>query len=651
MSGPDYSYQAGLEAQCVTHLESGPGVVLAAAPGAGKTDMAINVVGHWLSTRPDDKVLVLAEGQTLLRSQFADRLSAATRGFTHAQLGVDTVARVDDAIVHVAIPHYFQRRSSFGPYSLIVIDEAHHFFTAPMVERIIRSNPGAKLLLLTGSPSSFIAAKKYPIVAKTISELLDAGVLTDPYIELVQTGLQVGLSDYNEDENLRSDFQISETATGEALEKLMAALATRLASTDRHPRKYYEGLLKPVRRAYDKFFGHLGKTMVICHDQQQARHVATFFAARGQPARLCISDDGDGQEAITAFRTDVETRLLVVVRRGILGFDMPTLANVVDMSMSHNPDVLFQAMCRVVRAWLANVQNRQEKIYIKVTTAEMAPLTHHVMSFTVALSQPDYYLTYDGNWKNVKTPTRTAVICNPQKKRKVSQRSEKYTDRLNRWVMPKLLTFTDLRHIDQGVADGYCYTTFREVRSSLFGTAIFDPDRKKAALLEMARTGCPRPDRLNTLGQAYSNYTNIASLAFDGDFLKEIEQLAPDWLETRASIKKKALLKVAGSGESKAALSAGLKIALKNYTQRGAISFDEDFRKQISTMRPDWFDGTWRTRDAKKSLLDMANRDAPRPSIKTLEGAKLHSYIRIKSGAYDPEFTAQLRARRPDWFK
>lgn len=647
--GPDYSYQPVLEGEAYQHLLSGPGVVLAAAPGAGKTDMAINIIGRWLREHPDDKVLVLAEGQTLLRSQFADRLAAVPRNFTHAQLGVDNDIRVDDAVVHVAIPHYFIRRSSFGPYSLIVVDEAHHFFTAPMVERIIRSNPGAKLLLLTGTPSSFIATQKYPIVSKTISELLIDGVLVDPYIELVQTGLRVELSDYNEDENLRSDFQIPEAATEAAIEKLMAALAIRLASTDRHPHKYYEGLLKPVRKAYDKFFGHLGKTMVICHDQRQARQVASFFGARGQPARLCISDDGDGQEAIQAFRTDIETRLLVVVRRGILGFDMPTLANVIDMSMSHNPDLIFQAMCRLVRRWPAETLSQQEKIYLKVTTAEMAPLTHHVMSFTVALSQPGYYLSYDGNWKNVKTPICPTSVRESNSSER-SRRTTKNSNEINRWAMPKLLTFTDLRHIDGGIADGYCYTTFREVRSKLFGTANFDPDRKKKTLLEMARTGCPRPNRLNVLGQAFGNYTNRVSLAFDGDFLKEIERLAPVWIESRASVKKKALLLAASSGGPKTVLSAGLKTALINYTRQGAISFDEDFRKQISTMRPDWFDGSWRTRDAKKSLLDMALSGASRPSIKTPEGSKLHSYIRVKSGAYDPVFASQIYELRPDWF-
>jgi superfamily II DNA or RNA helicase len=208
---PDYSFQVDLQAKFLKHLSDGSGVVLAATPGAGKTNMAIEIIGSWLTSNPGGSVLVMTHGQTVLRQQFYDRLAASPRSYTYAALG-DEDANL--AQVHIALPHYFQKRKP-GRYGLIVIDEAHHFFDAEMVQRVLRANKSAKVLLLTGSPSPFIKSGDYPLVPMTVSELLDRNILTDPYIELVQTRVPLQITDYNAEENVRSDFEF--TAPGATL--------------------------------------------------------------------------------------------------------------------------------------------------------------------------------------------------------------------------------------------------------------------------------------------------------------------------------------------------------------------------------------------------------------------------------------------------
>jgi superfamily II DNA or RNA helicase len=56
--------------------------VLAACPSAGKTIMAIHCIEDFLQKNPDSKVIVLAHGTTILRTQFHDVLEEIKPDFT-----------------------------------------------------------------------------------------------------------------------------------------------------------------------------------------------------------------------------------------------------------------------------------------------------------------------------------------------------------------------------------------------------------------------------------------------------------------------------------------------------------------------------------------------------------------------------------------
>ena len=56
--------------------------VLAAAPSAGKTLMTIYVIEEYLKQNPNHKVLVLAHGTTILRTQFHDVLEEIKPDFS-----------------------------------------------------------------------------------------------------------------------------------------------------------------------------------------------------------------------------------------------------------------------------------------------------------------------------------------------------------------------------------------------------------------------------------------------------------------------------------------------------------------------------------------------------------------------------------------
>ena len=303
---PDYSYQPPLVAAVLEHLAAGKGCVLAATPGAGKTNMAIDVIADFASR--GERVLVLTHGQRILREQFHRRLQTTGAAFTYAILDGGGAGSAD-ALVHVALPQWGGfRRGAGGGYGLIVVDEAHHFYTAAMVQGLLAKNPGAKVLLLTGTPSSFVKSQEFPIVFVSIQELLQHNVLTDPYIEIVQTKLPLTLADFNATGDLAEGVAFAQKQITSALDAVMAALVKRLRSRARHP-KTHNGWLKRGL-LWEKMLGVLEKTMVIAHDQEQARQVAAYFQRAGVAVALSTSDDDTDSAEVARFTSDPEVRCL-----------------------------------------------------------------------------------------------------------------------------------------------------------------------------------------------------------------------------------------------------------------------------------------------------------------------------------------------------
>jgi hypothetical protein len=135
-----------------------------------------------------------------------------------------------------------------------------------------------------------------------------------------------------------------------------------------------------------------------------------------------------------------------------------SLRNIIDLSMTHNPDRIFQALCRVVRRGL----NGEKKTFIKVTTEGLAELTYLVMSFVVSLSLPEYYETFDGNWKDRKV--RIKKTSGPGGKHTGKGRNKSPWEDL--LPLPSLIDIKGMMSADSSL---YAYTTFNETRQRLYG--------------------------------------------------------------------------------------------------------------------------------------------------------------------------------------
>lgn len=432
----DYSYQKPIIQESYRLMMRHGRVLLAACPGAGKTTMAIEMLKRFRKEYPNSTILILTHGQVMLRDQWlqvmtskAPELKAITLEKSH-----DTLFDLFPKVI-IGLPQA-QRLlfSTVRKIDLILIDEAHHFYEAKVVQNIINHYKPTYQCLLTGTPSIFVD-KNWPIVSITIQELLKYKVLCDPQIELVESKYTFNLSDYSRDYNLKSEHDEDEEETYSTLKNVLTKLTQRLTSS------------------------HLSKTMIVCNSQSQAKHVHQFFINKDIKSSLSISDYGVGTEQLETFKQDAQCKIFIVVNRGILGFDYPDLMNLVDLSGTLNVDRLFQMICRVVRTSSSN----KKKLFLKIATPQTARLTYFVMSFVVAMSSRKYYLYKRGRHFSLDIPIHKDFALDQQSNYVKS-------DTPSFPCLPDIQCFEEF-NAQYGNKDfrTYAYTTFNKVKSHLEG--------------------------------------------------------------------------------------------------------------------------------------------------------------------------------------
>ena len=189
------------------------------------------------------------------------------------------------------------------------------------------------------------------------------------------------------------------------------------------------------------------------------------------------------------------------------------------------------------------------------------------------------------------------------------------------------------------------YKEIRNLRPNWFKSLSI---KKKEELLQIAKSGKPRPRKITTLGSVLSNYTRKSNDCYDEDFDKEIRNLRPDWFENKCLKIKQELLQIAKSGKPRPNNKIGVGRYLSNYINKVTNSYDEEFDKEIRNLRPDWFEN--KSLKIKQELLQIAKSGKPRPRKITTLGNALSHYT-TKSKSYNPDFDKEIRNLRPDWFE
>jgi len=172
-------------------------------------------------------------------------------------------------------------------------------------------------------------------------------------------------------------------------------------------------------------------------------------------------------------------------------------------------------------------------------------------------------------------------------------------------------------------------------------------DQNKQQLLEMARNGEPKPKKKTKLGSVFRNYIRLKGGCYDDVFDAEIRELRPDWFDNSVQKKQRLLEMARKEHPIPKVRTHNLGIFLRIYTNPKNPCYDSNFSTEIRNLRPDWFISQFDVAsDKKQQLLEMAKNGEPRPNDKKHElGIAFNHYMRS-----DPEFNAEIRRLRPDWF-
>lgn len=470
MGAPDYSYQARLVEDCRAGLDADGRVVLAAGCGAGKTRMACDIIEPYL--RDGARVLVIAHGLCEIREQW--RAVLESRGHRPAVLVGSSGDR--EAQLQLGLFRAFQG-SAENAYDLIVIDEAHHFYFGQTIQSLVARNSGAKQLLLTASHGEF-NRRGWPVVYMSQIELLEHGAIMDPLVELVETE-----EDFRDYLDSKGDLKRSYKWTRANLERDVRTILAR-AETSR-------------------------KTMIACHNQEAARQVVARLKQGMPPHAVALSTtdyDPDG-EGVQRFRTDRRCQFLVVVQRSILGFDMPQLSLIVDMTGSENVDRIFQLLGRCLRPF-----EGKRPTYLKLAPKAHVEWYGWVMNACMYLAVPENYRAYKSKWREI------PIAVEPDEGPAASE--EDGVPRVPRRKV-KIPRYGDiLLAIRTGSPQKW--TTLNKVAALYRGV---DPEGKKEQLKNLLAARRLRPSSGTVLGTALESYTYPMSSSYDPSFASEMREL------------------------------------------------------------------------------------------------------------------------------
>ena len=193
-----------------------------------------------------------------------------------------------------------------------------------------------------------------------------------------------------------------------------------------------------------------------------------------------------------------------------------------------------------------------------------------------------------------------------------------------------------------------------------------DPKGRKAELLRRAKAGEPvpvrsGPDRL--LAVALYNYTYKKSNVYSEAFFEELRAVRPDWLTPRRSrteankVKLRALAVIAKKKKDECRPQGSLGTLFRNYAvNEASTTYDPKFSAEMRKLWPVWFERSSSTK--KAAILSMAHdpaRKRPRFHVKDPKEVSLaHMLARYTMPGhrcYDEDFTAKLRAVRPEWIR
>jgi len=432
--------------------------VLALCPNGGKTEISIDVIRRYLLFHPNVKILILTHSTNVLKDNYVDRLDGLHLNFTYS------TTFDPNCQVHICLPQ--SKHLIKGEYNFLIVDEAHENYLAKTVQSIVKKIKPNKQLLLTGTPSVFIKKGGYnifPLAINSISEEYFAKL----QIELVASNYNWN-NKYNNSLELIKNTILSKEQTQKTLENIILKLIERVKKGFTAEEFNNPNIITKLK-SWAYTYKQLGKTMIVCKSIPQASDVNSILSLNGVKSMVSDSITDKDSLEIQNFKNN-KFDVLIVVDRARLGYSDDSLFNIIDMSGTHSPNMIYQIFCRALRG-----TPDMKKYYLKVTTQEygMMDFTHACVCAALMLTDNKYLSTFNGdNFNGIKIP----FIKNPSSNN-TSSSSGGYKKN-KKFVFPEFTNdvidmFKNIIHnLDEPVSI-YKLTTIKEVRATLSGRKIW----------------------------------------------------------------------------------------------------------------------------------------------------------------------------------
>lgn len=381
--------------------------VLGSCPSSGKTEMAIEALIRLLESGKINRVLILAHSTNVLKENFYKRL---IEYFNESDIAVMRGQKDYnyDSIIQVMIPQNIKHVK--GKFDLIITDEAQHNVLAEdgNYGHIVEMVEPKFQLLLTGTPSKFVRQNDLLDTGETPYHINCAGMdmiglenFHNVRFDLIKSAYGFTNDDYNRTHDLTDinfSFKETETTINNVIIGAVKNIALRAGiNLPKNPNFILEGQKLIQSRKF-------GKTLIMCRNIEQANQIAKIISNLFK-VRVEVSQSKNDTESINLdkFKNN-EFDFLCVVNRAREGYDDKKIVNLIDITMTHNIDLIYQMFCRVVRL---DATNPNPKLYLKVTSnaADMPEYTLNIMTAALMLGSTENLSKFNGfNFRNIVMP-------------------------------------------------------------------------------------------------------------------------------------------------------------------------------------------------------------------------------------------------------
>jgi len=339
------------------HNTSDSRIVLAAATGSGKTEMSIMVINNFLF-KNSGRILVVTHNTHVIKENYIDRIDELDVDFTHSttDVNVDVFITLRQNLDNI----------NFEDYDLMIVDEAHHNYFANTMKNFRKIK---HQVLLTATPSKFVADGGFDIIPIGRLDIPNEFFSKLSFL-CINSDNNVTVDDLNNVSNLNSNYNFKN-------DELFNIISSVIPNLGDGKKLFIFRNIKDARKGSKILKLHFGIN-------------APTSDSKSDPDGLLVRDfKANGLDA------------LCVVDRMRLGYSDDFLYYTIDMTFSHNADVVYQMMSRSNRG-----SQDMKKYYIKVTNNELNEYTRLVVSIALALFKSENVAKYNGkDFKGILIPT------------------------------------------------------------------------------------------------------------------------------------------------------------------------------------------------------------------------------------------------------